>query len=319
MEVTLGIQNGKIMYYPAVKEGVCWDLERQGAPGKLSFTAIDDGALDITEGNPVSLRIDGEGVFYGYVFTRKRGKDGMISVTAYDQLRYLKNKDTYVYGGKTAAEVVQMLAKDFGLNTGAIEDTRWVIASRSEDNKTLFDIIQNALDATLINTGRMYVLYDSFGALTLRDVENMRLDLLIDAETAQDFDYSSSIDGETYNQIKLTRPNETTGKRDVYIAKSGEAINNWGLLQYHDTLDDGVDGPSTANMLLELYNRKTRSLSVKGAFGDLRVRAGSSVVVQLDLGDRRVSNYMMVEKVKHTLKEGIHTMDLTLRGGDIGV
>lgn len=319
MEITLGIQNGAIMYYPAVKEGITWDLERQGTPGKLTFTAVDDGAFDITEGNPVSLKVDGEGVFYGYVFSRKRSKNGMIDVTAYDQLRYLKNKDTYVYSGKTAAEVVQMLAKDFGLKTGVIEDTRWVIASRSEDNKTLFDIIQNALDATLINTGRMYVLYDVFGALTLRDVENMRLDLLVDAETAQDFDYSSSIDGETYNQIKLTRPNETTGKRDVYIAKSGEAINNWGLLQYHDTLDDGADGPSTANMLLELYNRKTQSLSIQDAFGDLRVRAGSSVVVRLDLGDRKISNYMMAEKVRHTFKEGIHTMNLTLRGGDIDV
>ena len=42
-----------------------------------------------------------------------------------------------------------MIAEDFGLSVGALEDTEYVIASRTEDNATLFDIAQNALDETL--------------------------------------------------------------------------------------------------------------------------------------------------------------------------
>ena len=68
--------------------------------------------------------------------------------------------------------------------------------------------------------------------------------------------------------------------------------------------------------MLKLYNAKTRNLRITNALGDPRVRAGSMVAVKLDLGDIKVSNFMLVEKVKHTFKLDKHFMDLTLRGGE---
>ena len=67
------------------------------------------------------MKVNGKNVFYGFVFIKKRDKDGIISVTAYDQLRYLKNKDTYVYTNKTAGEFIQMVASDFNMQTGTIQ------------------------------------------------------------------------------------------------------------------------------------------------------------------------------------------------------
>lgn len=66
--------------------------------------------------------------------------------------------------------------------------------------------------------------------------------------------------------------------------------------------------------MLELYNRKTRKLEVKNAFGNYLCRAGASVIVQLDLGDITVDNYMLIEKATHTFKNGEYRMDLTLGG-----
>ena len=83
--------------------------------------------------------------------------------------------------------------------------------------QTLFDIVQNALDITLLNTGQMYVLYDDFGALALKNIVGMAYNLLINENTAEDYSYTCSIDRETYNQIKLVFDNEETGKRDVYM------------------------------------------------------------------------------------------------------
>ena len=80
----------------------------------------------------------------------------LLYTSAYDQLRYLKNKDTYVYENKTATEVVQMIAADFNLSVGAMDDTGFKIESRSEPDKTLFDIILTALGLTTISTGQMY-------------------------------------------------------------------------------------------------------------------------------------------------------------------
>ena len=90
-------------------------------------------------GDHVALQIDGKDIFYGFVFTKKSsGKSDMVEVTAYDQLRYLKNKDTYVYEDKTAGDLIRMLAADFQLQTGEIEDTGFRIASRVEDNSSPF-------------------------------------------------------------------------------------------------------------------------------------------------------------------------------------
>ena len=106
------------------------------------------------------------------------------------------------------------------------------------------------------------------------------------------------------------------GKRDVYITQDSSNINKWGILQYFDTLQKGENGQAKADALLKLYNKKTRNLKITNALGDNRVRAGSMVVINLDLGDVKLKNWMLVEKCKHTYKEGEHWMDLTLRGGE---
>ncbi|AEG59594.1 XkdQ/YqbQ family protein [Desulforamulus ruminis] len=313
--VGLTIQNGNIEYAPLIEEGINWETARKGMPGKLTFTVLKEGLIDFQEGNLVRLRVNGADIFQGFVFAKKRDKSNTIQVTAYDQLRYLKNKDTYQYTD-TASGLIKRLAADFRLQVGTIEDTGYTIVNRIEENKTLFDIIQNALDLTLQNKKKIYVLYDDFGKLTLKNMESMKLDLLIDQETGENFSYQSSIDGETYNRIKLSYDNGQTGRRDIYIAEHGENINRWGMLQYFENIRETTNAKAKANALLELYNRKTRTLSIANALGDARVRGGTGVGIILNLGDQLVQNYMLVEKVKHVFYENEHRMDLTLRGGD---
>lgn len=310
------IQHGNKVYEALVEEGVQLESERKGSPGKLTFTILKDNVINFEEGDAVRLTVDNKNVFYGFVFSKNRDKEATIKVTAYDQLRYFKNKDTYTYTNKTASQVIKMLASDFLLNTGTIEDTEYVIASRCESNQTLFDIAQNALDLELQNKKEMYVLYDDFGKICLKNLERMKLGLVIDAETGENYDYTSSIDSDTYNQIKLTYDNDKTGKREIYISKDTSNINKWGILQYFDTIDDNTNGASKADALLQLYNKKTRNLKLTNVLGDVRVRGGSMVIVQLNLYDVTIQNFMIVEKVTHTFNNKEHLMDLTLMGGD---
>lgn len=321
IELLISDPSGNKLYMPVVEEGIEWSTERRSAPGKLTFKIINDGIIDFEEGSRVRLKVDGKEVFYGFVFTKRRDKNQIISVTAYDQLRYLNNKDTYVYENKTVAEFIQMIATDFNLKTGTLEDTKFKIASRVEDNTSLFDMIENALDLTLQNTKEMFVMFDEFGKITLKNIASMRVGeesayRLIDEETGENFEYSSSIDSDVYNKIKLSYDNEDTGKRDIYIAQDGTHMNEWGVLQYFDTLSKGENGQAKADALLKLYNKKSRNLKITNAIGDTRVRAGSLVVVSLALGDVNLKNFMLVEKVRHTFKLDQHVMDLTLRGGE---
>lgn len=309
------------MYQPVVEEGIEWSTERRSTPGKLTFKVLNDDILDFSEGSPVRMKVDGKEIFFGFVFKQQRDKKQLITVTAYDQLRYLKNKDTIVYENKTASQFIRMIAEDYSLNVGKLEDTGYVIPSRVEENTSLFEMIENALDLTLTNRKEMFVLYDDFGKLTLKNISSMYVGkgdsyLMVDEETGENFDYTSSIDEETYNKIKLTYDNEETGCRDVYITQDSSNINKWGILQYFDTLSEGENGQAKADALLSLYNQKTRNLKITNALGDTRVRAGAMIVVNMDLGDVSLCNFMLVEKVCHTFKQNEHFMDLTLRGGE---
>lgn len=316
MDVHLYIQNGQIVYEPVVQGDITWETQRKGQPGKCSFTLIPDSKLQIEEGNAVRLDVKGQTVFFGFIFERSWNSDGQMKVTAYDQLRYLKNKDSYNYDNLSAGEVIQMIAGDYNLQTGTLVDTQDKL-SRNEKDKTLFDVILNALDLTLIHTGKMYVLYDDAGKLVLNDVENMKLDLMINDTTAQDYDFKVSIDSDTYNQIKLYYDNNDTKKREVYMTKDTGNINKWGVLQKDESIDKGADGQAIAERYLTLYNRPTKSLSIKDAFGDIRVRAGCLIPVFLDIKEMQLKNYLLVESVTHKIDEGVHTMDLTLKGAGI--
>lgn len=315
-KLDLVIINNDVVYHPILAGDIKWSLERQGAPGKLTFEVVKDEIINFQEGNKVLLNVDGTDLFLGYVFEKKRNKSETISVTAYDQLRYLKNKDSFIFENKKASDFIIQLCNEFELIMGEISDTEHVIPSQVLDNKTLFDMIQETLDETLLNTKKIFVLYDDFGKITLKDAGDMKLNICVYNEVLEDFDYTSSIDSNTYNQIKLAYDNKSTGLREIYVAKDSDNIEKWGLLQYYEKVNNPENAINKVNSLLTLYNKKTRRLSLKNVFGDIRVRGGSSISVSLNLGDIQVNQYFICESVTHTFKEGMHFMDISLKGSD---
>lgn len=314
-EVRITIQHGTTIFEPPVEEGIQLEWERTGSPGKLTFTTVKiaNAGMNFSEGDRVCLYYDNKPVFVGYVFTKKRDKEQRIEVTCYDQIRYLKNKYTYVFENKTATQIVKALCDDFGLNIGTMENTAYVISVIAEENIAAMDIILEVLEDTLANTGNMFVFYDDAGSLQIRNVSNMISSTLIFEESAENFDYSSSIDDETYNNIVLyyKGDDETI---TIYSASDANNIAQWGMLRYFESVDTPTAAQNKANSLLKLYNKKTRELKITEAFGDITVRGGTMIPVKLNLGDINVSNYMLVDKVVHTFEHGHHTMDLTLEG-----
>lgn len=315
--VELTIQNNaNQMQNPVLEGDVVWETQRSGAPASLKFTVVKDDTLSFHEGNPVSFRFNGQNVFYGYVFTKSRSDSLLIDVTCYDQTRYFKNKDTISYENKTYAELVKMLAADYSLTVGTLADTKYKIPQRIEEG-TIFDIFGNASDLTIINTGRVYNLFDDFGKLTLKAYADMFLPIYIDESTAQDYSYTSSIDSDVYNRIKLAYDNGDTGEREVHVLNDTTSQAKWGVLQYYAKLDSALstaDLQVKAKVLLQYYNVIRRELTMKKVFGDVRARAGASVAVGMGLGDINIRNYMCIEKAKHTFSHGLHTMDLYLSG-----
>ena len=97
----------------------------------------------------------------------------------------------------------------------------------------------------------------------------------------------------------------------LYSVQSQNNIDAWGVLQYTEKIDSRSSNyQDMAKKLLETHNQKTRDLSLQGVLGDVRVRAGSSVLIDLDLGDVAPKKYVFVTKARHTFEHKHHSMDL---------
>lgn len=316
-KVYIEIQNGEKGFEPVVLDGIQWTTERKGSPGKLTLKVLQDDKLDVEEGNAISFKVGKTGVFYGYIFKRSTDKTNILSLTCYDQMRYLKNKDTYNFKNTTANRIVGSLCNDFGLRTGELEETSFVIKAVVYDNKTLLDMMQDSLDMTLTNIKKLYVLYDDYGKITVKQIARMKVGLIIDAETAETYEFDSSIDSETYNRIKLEYEDSDTHKREFWTAEDKETQKKWGTLQYFESInkDEKDSAQNKANSLLKLYNLPTKHLTIPNCIGDLRVRGGSMVLVQLTIGQEKINHWMVVDSATHTFKQNEHFMDLKLIGG----
>lgn len=276
---------------------------------KLEFSYVGD-ILKVKNGSVISFKYDNVGIFYGYVFKHGQNKRKEITVTAYDQLRYCKAKDTIVVRGDSVTSLVKKMCNYFGLKTGALTNTGYTLATSIQDDKTWLDIIYSGIDDTLTNTGRWYSLRDEFGSIALRDLVDLQLNLVLgDESLVYDYKYDKSIDDEFYNQIKIVSDNESTGKRDVYITKDSGSIAKYGLLQYFEVLNKNANpsqAKSKADMLLKLYNREVETISLD-CLGDTSVRAGSSFYGWI--GDIELNRRLIVRSVTHKFLP-VHTMSL---------
>lgn len=298
-------------------QNLSWKTSRIGKAGCLSLTMIrpiQTEKFSYSNGDIVRVRMNDTNVFHGYIFSIDEGRDEAVKIAAYDQVRYLMNTDTYVFKGVTASEILKRIAKDFNLKLGMVVDTGYKIPTMSEDGQKLLDIICKAITLTYNNAGRDYCLYDDFGSLCLRGVNDMQLDLIVGDESLMyDYQISRSIDSDTYNQIKLYRDNEKTGKREVYMAKDSVNIKRWGVLQLYQSVDEDMNQAQINQMLTnlaKLKNRESKSLKVS-AIGDIRVRAGMRV--RILISKYGVDQALLVDECSHDFDGAEHTMTLDLR------
>ena len=296
---------------------------RFDSPAKLSFTCLEKSGIGIAEGSSVELSVDGVKMFKGYLFTAERNRDGEVAYVAYDQLRYLKANASYVFEAMTLPQIIQQIAADFNLTCGTLEEPGYAFPCLIKENVSCLDIIFDALAETIIQTGKIYVFYDNAGALSLTEARNMYSTVLLgDGSLVTDYTYKRDIDSDTYNRVKLVRPNKDTGRADTYVHEDTETIGKWGLLQYYDQVDENLNEAQIDQMCaqyLQYYNRVLQTLTIE-AIGVPGLRAGMIIPVRFgDINDLSVSRLLLAEKVTHTFEADDHTMSIEVKDfGQLG-
>ena len=142
-----------IDYTDALKKAEI-QTNRMDTPGKMTFEGVEDSGIALPEGSAVTFTDDGTVVFKGYVFTAKRDRYGNVSYTAYDQLRYLKSKQSYTFENQSLEQIITQIATDFNLTLGTLEPTGYIFPSLIKENETCLDIIFDALSKPFIRPER---------------------------------------------------------------------------------------------------------------------------------------------------------------------
>lgn len=312
-ELLIATKTGPIFEVSNSTQSVTYTTNRTGDPGKLEFTLNKSGNISFFEGDVVRFSVDGTLIFYGWIFTKSKDRWDVITVTCYDRMRYLKASASYAFYDQTAGEIIRQIAQDFQLDVSELEDTGYKIPSLIEEEQTCLDIIEEAVQQTLLNTGKVYVFFDDGNGLSLKEAGNMISQVMIgDKSLLTDYTYKTDIDEQTYNSVKLARPNEETGRADVFVAQDSANIGQWGLLQLYQTVDGDVNDAqikAQAEATLEYYNKRQRTLSVS-SLGVVGLRAGQMILMRVQgLGDISLDQFVLLEKVTHTFENDTHTMD----------
>lgn len=288
-----------------------------GSPSSLSFNiAADLDAPELCEGMEVRL-LDDElrGIFKGYIFSLSFDKEHIIRVKAYDQTRYLMNRDTYEYESIRADELIRMIAEDFNIEIGELANTGYLLPYTLEEENTLWNIIINALDCTYEITGKKYVLYDDFGRICLKAAGELMADgFSVADDMVIDFDYSSDIDKDTYNSVKVYKNTGVVGQQAVYRKKDSKNIKKWGVLQYNFHVTRNYSDAQmkyAAEKILKEKNKIRVDFSAE-CLGNVEVRAGCTVpVVLTDI--LNINDNMLVKECVHYFRNNEHIMKLVLQ------
>lgn len=310
--------DGKQVDYTPVLESVDISTQRFDAPGKMTIKGVEPSGIALPEGSAVTFKDGDKVIFSGFVFTISRDRYGTTTYTAYDRLRYLKANASYTFTNATLEQIILEIAADFSLPVGNLTPTGYTFPTLVKENESCLDIIFDALATAIYETGKIYAFYDEGGKLVLREAKEMMItDMVGDGSMMTDYEYKRDIDSETYNRIKLVKPNENTGRTDVYIHEDSDNIRKWGLLQYYDKVDKNYNEAQIDKLCesyLKYYNRVCQSISIE-AMGIPGVRAGTilPVLVQ-DVADLSYNRILLAEKVTHSYEgSGYHTMSIDFK------
>lgn len=295
-----------------IVSSIKYDTSLEDQPSKLDFECINQ-KIKLNEGSRVILKINDKNIFLGYIFEVNITSEN-TTITAYDQLRYLKNTDTYVRKNKTVSDFFVQICKDYKLKYKVKTNTTKKLSPKLFDNTTLYEMISDSLMDNYLLENKMYIIRDEYGILTFDNIENLKTNMILsDKCLIGSYDFTTSIDSDTFNTIKLVQETEK-GKRDTRIVFDSNTQKEWGILQHFETVQANVNEAQIlekANLLLKIKNRKTKILKLE-SLGILGLKAGNSIILNIDSLQKygvKQADYL-IKSCTHNFSDGKHTMDL---------
>ncbi|NLW92366.1 MAG: hypothetical protein GXY34_12305 [Syntrophomonadaceae bacterium] len=265
-------------------------------------------------GSMVILRNQYE-IFRGIVVTEDRNGRQPRTYTAFDPAFYLnKSKAIYQFRQMPADQAINKILADFSVPVGNIA-AMTVPITKIYSGDTVSDIIKDIISQVTTKTGVKYRMEMQVNKLYIELQQNMVITPTFRlASNLASAPVTAAISNPTRkrsieemkNSIKITSDDKVIAE-----VKDDSLISKYGLLQEVQTADENEKSQArntAANLLKDLGRIfEENSIEVPGSDD---ARAGRLISVEEHITGM-TGNYL-IKDVTHTLKGGIHSMQLSL-------
>ena len=294
-----------------------WTTDMESQPGKFEFRINVDPNVFLKNGDVIELQMDSKLIFKGKVFVRKKSQGGMWRVVAYDNLRYLKNEDTIVFDASAIDKRFVTIMETLNLPYRVLDKSTYACAAQVADTKTYYTMLKEAWEETHLKTDEQFGVRDNNGVIELYNTKRFATNLIIgDNSLLSEYDYTNTIDEETYNSIKVVKEDKDNNTREIYVSKDSTSINKFGTLQIVEMVTDAdankAQMKEQGDKKLKQHNKEFKYLEMPKVIGHPDVSAGKSVYLDIsDLYNDGLSKNTLSRVIRCTHHlESAHTMEL---------
>lgn len=299
--------------FSQVVYNVTYTDQLNSGPSVLNFElpALKKGKF--SNGDTVIFTYGSNKVFYGFLFKIERGVY-RTRCTAYDQLRYLKASVPLMRQNETLKDFVGRALSQAGdrIRVGKVASTEIKLTQKLFDSESYLDMLYKSIDENRELNGYRYALRDEFGAVTLRDLYDLRTGVVIgDDSLATDYKYSCAIGDNACNYVKVAQNSRDEGMRNAVTAQDSSLITKWGKLAAFKQMSQGnkAQMQSLADSILSERGKESETLSVD-CIGDLRLRAGCGA--KLLISQEGIEYWVLITRASHSFSGNEHTMSLDI-------
>ncbi|WP_432662444.1 hypothetical protein R9X47_18125 [Wukongibacter baidiensis] len=270
--------------------------------------------------NPVDLgsmiRLENEDeIFRGIVVSEQRNGRNAINYTCFDYAFYLnKSKEIYQFNKIPGQKAIETILNDFKVPIGSIAPITTLINKIYYD-KPLSDIIKEIIDIAEKEKGVKYRMEMRQGKLYIEKQEDLVIKASFKlAENIQPYDITSAISSpsrkrtieDMKNSIKIVFDDKVLAEK-----KDDNLISKYGVLQEIRAIDenDTAKARNVAQNMLKELGKIFEENSVE-MIGNDKVRAGR--IIEIEEPVTGMSGQYLIKDVTHTIKNGIHRMQVGL-------
>lgn len=258
-------------------------------------------------------------IFRGIIVTKESSAEELETFTAFDFAFYL-NKSYVIqqFNGLDAKSAINQLCTIKNITVGEIAPMNTII-KHNYVKQTISDIIDDIIKQQQEETGKRYVREVRGESFYLFEAGTIVIKLMFQpAYNIQPFDVMQAINNpsitesieEMKNSIIIISGNEKS-TRVVGTAKDEKSIQQCGLLQYMDSVDEKNinKAQNIAETKLKELNKIAKTYSIE-TLGDDKARAGRTVEIENETVG--LQGKFLIKSCSHTLSSGVHTMSMEL-------